>query len=417
MKIKTIENGNSWIVNAPPSKSFTNRALIISALADGVSTLKNPIFCDDTKYMIQALEMFGVKIERNEKQIKVFGTRGKLKAPKESIYAGNAGTAFRFLASLAVLADGKVTIDGDERMRQRPIEDLLKALRQLVVKAESTNGYPPVTIDGQDFIGGMAKINSSVSSQFLSSLMMIAPFAKKPIELALIGNPTSKPYLDITMEVMKRFGVKVKNYDYQKFIISNNSKYKSVNYFIEGDASNASYFMAAAAITHSTIRINGIDPETVQGDIKFLSVLEEMGCEIYTGEDNVEITGGPLQPIDVNMNEIPDLVPTLAVIMLFTKGKNYIRNVANLRYKECDRLTALTNELRKIGATVEEMKSGLMISSNLLKPASINTYNDHRMAMSFSIAGLKIDGIEIENPECVNKSFPDYWNVFNKTFY
>ena len=417
MKIKTVEDGNSWVVTAPPSKSFMNRALIIAALSKGVSRLKNPIYCDDTKYMIKALKAFGVKIETTKKEVKIIGSGGELKAPKKPIFVGNAGTAFRFLVSLAVLCGDKVTIDGDERMRKRPIADLLNALKQLGVIVESKNGYPPITIDGRNFKGGKATIKSNISSQFISSLLMIAPYAENPIELTLKGKTTSKPYLDITMEVMTRFGAKIKNTEYEKFVITNRSKYKPRNYYIEGDASNASYFMAAAAITKSKIRINGLNPDTVQGDIKFLSVLEEMGCKIVTGKDFVEVTGGYLYSIDVNMNEIPDLVQTLAVILLFAEGKSYIRNVANLRFKECDRLSALTHELRSIGASVKEMQSGLMIFPCNQKRTLIKTYNDHRMAMSFAVAGLKISGIEIDNPDCVNKSFPDYWKVFKKTFY
>jgi len=417
MKIKTVGNGNSWTVQAPPSKSYMNRALIISALSEGVSILRNPIFCDDTNFMIRALKDFGVKISIEADGVRVVGTGGKLKAPEKPVCVGNAGTAFRFLVSLSVLCDGKVILDGDERMRQRPIEDLLNALKSLGVQVESTNGFPPVTIDGRGFRGGKATIKSDVSSQFISSLMMIAPYANEPIEITLAGKPTSLPYLDITIDVMKRFGGKIKNNKYASFEIQNKAKYKSTDYFIEGDASNASYFMAAAAITKSEIRINGLNPDTSQGDIKFLSVLEEMGCTIFTEDDYVEVIGADLKAIDVNMNEIPDVVQTLAVISLFANGKSYIRNVANLRVKECDRLSALAAELIKLGANVTEMKDGLVIESRQIKSALINTYNDHRMAMSFSILGLKVPGIEIENPECVNKSFPDYWKVFKKTFY
>ncbi len=417
MKIKTIEDGNSWVVSAPPSKSYMNRALIIAALAAGKTVLKNPVYCDDTKYMMNSLRLLGVKISATEKEVIVIGTGGKFNFPKKKLYVGNAGTAFRFLVSLVVMCKGRVMIDGDERMRKRPIVDLLKALEKMGALVESKNGYPPVVIDGKNFKGGKVTVKSDVSSQFISSLMMIAPYADEPVEITLTGKITSKPYIDITCDVMKQFGGKVINNNYKTISIDNKKKYSGKKYSIEGDASNSSYFMAAAAITKSKIRINNLNPDTVQGDIKFLSVLEEMGCSIYTGENFVEVIGSDLKGIDVNMNEIPDIVQTLAVVSLFAKGKTIIRNVGNLRFKECDRLSALTAEIKKIGPDVQEMKTGLIINPSATSSSKIKTYNDHRMAMSFSILGLKVPGIEIENPECVKKSFPDYWKIFKSTFY
>jgi 3-phosphoshikimate 1-carboxyvinyltransferase len=246
---------------------------------------------------------------------------------------------------------------------------------------------------------------------------MIAPNVKNQITINLKDKVTSKPYIDITMKVMKDFGAKVKNEDYKKITISNLYKYIPQKYYIESDASNASYFMAAAAVTKSKIKILGLNSNSVQGDIKFLDILKKMGCKIIKRSDFIEIIGDRLKGIDIDMNEMPDLVPTLAVVALFAEGKTIIRNVQNLRFKECDRLSALRNELTKIGAKVKELNSGLVITPKELKPAVIETYNDHRIAMSFSIAGLKIDGIKINNPQCVKKSFPDYWKIFKNTFY
>ena len=416
MKIKTVTDGQTWEVTAPPSKSFMNRALVISALAKGKSILTNPIYCDDTNYMIKALKLLGVKINILASKLEIIGTGGEFNLPKKPIFVGNAGTAFRFLVSLAVLVKGPVIIDGDERMKKRPIIDLLNALEQLGVKVESNSGYAPIKIDGTNFKGGKATINSSVSSQFISSLLMIAPYSENRIELILKGKCTSKPYIDITMDVMKRFGARIKNNNYKTFIVSN-KKYSPTKYCIEGDASNASYFMAAAAITKSKIKINGLNTNSLQGDIKFLSLLEQLGCEVCRGKNYVEVIGKEIKPISIDMNEMPDLVQTLSVILIFSKGKSTIKNIHNLRFKECDRISTLSTELLKLGVEVKEMKSGLQIEPKKIIPASIETYNDHRMAMSFSVAGLKIKDINIENPHCVNKSFPNYWKVFKNTFY
>jgi 3-phosphoshikimate 1-carboxyvinyltransferase len=417
MKIKSITDGQIWEITAPPSKSFMNRALIISALANGKSILNNPIYCDDTNYMINALKLLGVKIKTSASKLEIVGRGGKFKLPKKPIFVGNSGTAFRFLVSLSVMVKGTVIIDGDKRMRKRPIVDLLNTLEQLGAKVESNLGYPPIKISGKDFKGGIATINSNVSSQFISSLLMVTPYSEKRIELILKGKITSKPYLDITMYIMKKFGAKIKNNNYESFIVSNRKKYNPTKYIVEGDFSNASYFMAAAAITKSKMRINGLNTKSLQGDIKFLSILEQLGCETHKGKNYIEVIGKEIKPISIDMSEMPDIVQTLATILIFSNGKSYIKNIDNLRFKECDRIYALSTELIKIGVWVKEMKSGLQIEPKKIIAAPIETYNDHRMAMSFSIAGLKIKGITIKNPTCVNKSFPNYWNIFRNTFY
>lgn len=246
---------------------------------------------------------------------------------------------------------------------------------------------------------------------------MIAPYSDKKIELILKGKTASKPYIDITTNIMKVFGARIKNNNYRTFVINNQEKYKPKKYYIEGDASNASYFMAAAAVTKSKIKINGLNTNSHQGDIKFISVLKQLGCKIHSGKNYIEVTGNEIKSISIDMNEMPDLVQTLSVILLFSKGKSSIKNVYNLRFKECDRLFALSTELRKLGMNVKEMKSGIQIEPKRIIPAYIDTYNDHRMAMSFSVAGLKIKGVTIKNTSCVNKSFPNYWKIFNNTFY
>lgn len=418
LTIKTKKNINA-VVEAPPSKSYTNRALIVAALANGESIIKNPLFSDDTEYMASALEKFGVKIERKADAFVMHGTDGKLAKPKEKVFVGNAGTTMRFIASFAALSAGEAVITGDRRMQQRPISDLLDGLRQLGVKSESSNGFPPVKIYGGSFIGGKALLKGSVSSQYLSSIMMCAPYAKKGIEIIIEGELASKPYADITIDVMKSFGVAAKNIDYSRFIISNKIKYKPKSYKVEGDASSASYFFAAAAITKGKIMVKNVNPYSIQGDIKFVELLEKMGCTIRKGKDFIEVNGQErsLKGIEVDMNGMPDAVPTLAVTSMFADSTTTIRNVPNLRFKETDRLRALASELRKIGANVEEMQDGLKIKRRRLQKAVIETYNDHRMAMSFAIAGLAINGIRIKNPKCVSKSFPDFWERFNSLYH
>ena len=415
LAIKTKKYINA-VIEAPPSKSYTQRALIVASLANGKSVLKNPLFSEDTYYMIDALRQFGVKILKNNNNLIVYGTKNGFKQSKYKIYVGNAGTTMRFITTFAALCNGTTTITGDIRMQQRPIQDLLIALQQLGIKSISNKGFPPVKIYGGTLNGGNIKLNGNISSQYLSSILMCAPYAKKNITLKITGNLTSKPYVDITLDVMNKFGINVKNLNYSAFIIKNNKKYEAKNYIIEGDASSASYFFAAAAITKGRVMAKNINPNTKQGDIKFVDILKKMGCNVRKGKNFVEVKGARLKSVDVDMNNIPDVVPTLAVTALFAESKSYLRNIANLRFKETDRLRALSTELKKIGGDVEEVQDGLKIKRRRLRKAIIETYNDHRMAMSFAVAGLAISGIRIKNPNCVNKSFPDFWKKFKKLY-
>lgn len=403
------------VIEAPPSKSYTQRALVVAALANGKSVIKNPLFSEDTEYMITALNQFGVNIEKKGKNLVVYGTNGKLKTPDKNIFVGNAGTAMRFLATFASLADGDTIITGDKRMQQRPIQDLLDALQQIGVNSKSSNGFPPLKIFGGSFNGGNVRLKGNLSSQYLTSILLCAPYAKNGVTISIAGNLASKPYVDITLDVMKSFGVSSKNAGYKKFIIKNKG-YRARSYAIEGDASSASYFFAAAAIAKGRVMVNNINPATKQGDIKFVDILKKMGCGLKKGKNYIKIEGHSLKGIDVDMNEMPDIVPTLAVTSVFAEGVTTIRNVPNLRLKETDRLRALDFELRKIGANVEELQDGLKIKRRRVQKAIIETYNDHRMAMSFAVAGLAINGIRIKNPACVKKSFPDFWEKFNELY-
>lgn len=404
------------VIEAPPSKSYTNRALLIAALADGRSVLKNALFSDDTLYMISALKKFGIKIETKGKDFVVHGKSGSLSKPKSKIFVGNAGTTMRFITTLASLSQGETLITGSARMQQRPIKDLINALEQIGVKTESNGGCPPVKIQGGTFNGGSLRLKGNVSSQYLSSLLMCAPYAKRAITISISGTLASKPYIDMTLSIMKDFGVNVKNSNYKKLVIGNKKKYISRVYKIEGDASNASYFFAAGAITKGKVMVKNINPSSKQGDIKFVEVLRRMGCGLRKGRNFIEVRGHSLRGIDADMNKMPDIVPTLAVTGLFAGSNTVIRNVPNLRFKETDRLRALAFELRKIGANVEELQDGLKIRRKRLRKAVIETYNDHRIAMSFAVAGLAINGIRIKNPGCVNKSFPDFWKKFSELY-
>ncbi len=415
LQIKTNKRINA-VIEAPPSKSYTNRALIIASLAKGKSIIRNPLISDDTNYMISALNEFGIGIKKKGSDLTVNGTGGNLKTPKRQLYTGNAGTTMRFITSLSALCEHDSMISGDKRMQERPIKDLLDALEMLGVRSKSNNGFPPVKIFGGTFKGGKIKLRGSTSSQYLSSILMCAPYAKDDTIIELSDNLTSKPYVDVTIDIMKNFGVKIVNKNYKKLIIKTNRQYKPKDYRIEGDASNASYFLAAAAITKGKVNVKGLNPKSKQGDIKFIEILRKMGCKIKTGRDFVEIVGGRLKGIDADMNSMPDLVPTVAVMALFADGETKIRNVQNLRVKETDRLRALAFELRKIGANVEETADGLKIRKRRYQKAVIETYGDHRIAMSFAVAGLVISGIRIINPSCVNKSFPEFWKRFEELY-
>jgi 3-phosphoshikimate 1-carboxyvinyltransferase len=411
IEIQPIEK-ISGTVTVPGSKSYTNRALLVAALAEGVSRLEKPLVSDDTKYMIRALKGFGIKVEEDPNAFIVSGKAGRLIVPEEDIFVGNAGTAMRFLTTFSALVKGKVHLDGDERMRERPLADLLECLRQMGIKAipEYHNGCPPIVIEGEGVSGGGVTLLGNKSSQYLTSLLLSAPYFKNDTSILIEGNLTSKSYADITLDIMQIFGVTAENDNYKKFSVQAGQVYKPQTYMIEGDWSSASYFLAAAAVTGGNITLFGVCPNSVQGDAQFPAVLEKMGCKVKKTADSLQLTGNSLKGITINMNNMPDTVQTLAVIALFAKGKTVIEGIGNLRIKETNRIEALANELGRLGAEVEAGEDFLIIKPGDYQGAEIETYNDHRMAMSFAVAGLKIPGIKIKNPKCVEKSFPDFFS-------
>ena len=404
------------MVTIPGSKSYTHRAVILSSLAEGESILIHALRCEDTEHTIQALIKFGVPVFWESDDIRVLGRGGKFKTTDDRIDVGNSGTSMRFLTALAALKKGITLLDGSERMRKRPIGELLNGLGELGVRAYSQKGddCPPVVVESQGLNGGTVRIRGEKSSQFLSGLLMVAPYAHGDVNIEVRGSLASKPYVDVTLDVMSAFGVGIRSQGYQSFFVKAGQRYLPQRYRIEGDASNASYFFSAAAVCRGKVKVKNLNPATVQGDIRFLEILERKGCHVTRGSDWVEVQGGELDGIEVDMNEMPDLVPTLAVTAAFARGKTVIQNIGHLRFKESDRLHALAIELSKMGIRVNEGEDGLEIEGGKPHGAEIETYDDHRMAMSFAIAGLVVPGIKIKGERCVEKSFPGFWETIQK---
>ncbi len=405
-------------VAAPPSKSYTNRAYIVAALADGKVRLENPLFSDDTRYMREALLQFGVPVVEEKQAAVVQGKGGKLNVPDREVFIGNAGTTMRFLTTLATLAPGITRLTGDDRMQERPIEDLLMCLRQMGLKAESIqgNGCPPIEIHGGKPQGGSVTLAVDKSSQYLTSLLLSAPYFQNDTVINIEGELTSKSSVDITLDIMQTFGVSVLNEFYRKFTVPANQRYRARSYAVEGDASSASYFFAAAAVTGGEVSVTHLNPDSVQGDIHFPGALEQMGCQVQRSGEKITVFGNPLRGITIHMNDMPDVVQTLAVVALFAEGKTTMTGIKNLRIKETDRISALANELTRLGASVEAGDDFIIIEPGTHQPAEVDTYDDHRMAMSFALAGLGIPGIKIKNPRCVDKSFPDFFERFQELY-
>lgn len=404
------------VIVAPPSKSLTNRALIIASLAEGTSIIKNVCFCDDTGYLCNALSMVNIHLEKGRDYIKVenrIKDRESISIGNKEIYLGNSGTAMRFFATFASLIRGDILLKGNARMNERPIKDLLDGLHMLGVEASSVNnnGCPPLCIKGKGKIhGGKIVMSGKSSSQYLSSILLCAPYADKEVEIIIKDCLTSKPYIDITISLMRAFSAEIKDYEYKRFIVSNKHRYRPREIVLEGDASNASYFFAAAAILDGKVKITGLNYDSPQGDIKFVDILGKMGCKVIKGDNFIEVSGKAKYGVSVDMNSMPDMVQTLAVVAAFVNGKTEIKNISNLSIKETNRILAIKNELSKIGAKVYITDDTIWIEPGVLKGATIETYDDHRMAMAFSIAGLKIPHIIIKNPECVSKSFPQFFD-------
>jgi 3-phosphoshikimate 1-carboxyvinyltransferase len=449
LAVTPVSHPLSASVRVPGSKSLTNRALLVAALAEGTTTLANALFSNDSRLFAESLTRLGFTVEWSADStfhpvraaspgpsgrdglppstFRVHGLGGHIPASRAELFVGNAGTAARFLTAMLTLGQGEYILDGDARMRERPIGDLLAALTQLGARVEAINHpitpspnqqCPPVHVLASSLPGGCAVVAGDVSSQFLSALLMVAPYARSSVELVVEGGLNSKPYVEMTLAVMADFGVTVEREGYERFHIRP-QRYRAIpEYAIESDASAASYFFAAPAICGGHVRVLDISRRSKQGDVAFLDVLAEMGCTITEGDDWIEVGAtreSPLRGVDVDMRDIPDMAQTLAAIAPFADSPTTIRGIASARLKETDRVAAMCTELTRLGVSVAEHPDGLTIQPcRDIRPAVVRTYNDHRMAMAFALIGLKVPGIEIENPGCVSKTFPNYFMVLDK---
>lgn len=406
-------------VTLPGSKSLSNRILLLAALASGETRISNLLDSDDVRHMLNALKALGVSytLSEDRSQCVVQGRAGALDTSGAlTLFLGNAGTAMRPLTAALAASQGEFELTGESRMAERPIGDLVDALRACGASIDylGQDGYPPLRIHGHGLSGGSIRIRGNISSQFLTAMLMAAPLCREDLEITVDGELVSKPYILITLDVMKRFGVNVENHDYQRFVIPAGQRYVAPgDIMVEGDASSASYFLAAAAIAGGTVRVHGTGTASVQGDAKFADVLAQMGANVVWGDTWIEVSRGELHGIDVDLNHIPDAAMTIATTALFAKGPTAIRNIYNWRVKETDRLSAMATELRKVGAVVEEGNDYIVIHPPAaIQPATIDTYNDHRMAMCFSLAAFGDSPIVINDPGCTAKTFPTYFELF-----
>ncbi|MFD3283912.1 3-phosphoshikimate 1-carboxyvinyltransferase [Alteromonas macleodii] len=410
-------------VNVPGSKSLSNRALLLAALAEGETELTNLLDSEDIEHMLNALTKLGVsyRLSEDKTQCVVQGNGGAFNVAEPlELFLGNAGTAMRPLCAALAASNVDTVLTGEPRMEERPIGDLVDALREADADVTylKNEGYPPLQIKGKTLNGGEMSVDGSVSSQFLTALLMAAPLFSGDVTIRIKGELVSKPYIDVTLDTMAKFGVTVKNDNYQTFTISGDAKYIAPGKFmVEGDASSASYFLAAGAIKGGTVRVTGIGQNSIQGDIRFADVLEAMGATVVWNDEYVEITGAPLKGVNMDMNHIPDAAMTIATTALFAEGPTTMTNIYNWRVKETDRLAAMATELQKLGAKVEEGHDYIKVwPTDSLKHAEIDTYNDHRIAMCFSLVALSDTPVTINDPGCTRKTFPDYFTRF-KTLY
>ena len=408
----------SGSVVLPGSKSLSNRILLLSMLAEGKTEIQNLLDSDDVRRMVEALETLGIQLEENraENLITVSGTSGIIPVKEATLMLGNAGTAIRPLTAAMTLGHGRFVLDGVQRMRERPIIDLINGLSQLGANLRCINGTdcPPVEVIADGLPGGITRLSGAISSQYLTAILLAAPYADKEVQIEITDKLVSVPYVEMTLRLMQSFGVSVNHENFRLFHIPRQTYRSPGNIFVEGDASSASYFLAGAAITKGSVTVKGCGTDSLQGDARFAEVLEKMGAKVEWEPQQVKLTGNSLNGIDVDMNQMPDAAMTLAVAALFASGPTAIRNIYNWRVKETERLQAVSTELRKLGAEVEEGYDYLVIQPpEQIRKAEIDTYDDHRMAMAFSLAACGESPMTINNPGCVSKTFPDYFEVLN----
>jgi 3-phosphoshikimate 1-carboxyvinyltransferase len=401
-------------VAIPGSKSYTNRALLVAALAEGRSVLRGALESEDTECMAESLRRLGIPVEQPAPATFVVeGQGGRIPVAEAELFVGNAGTATRFLTAAVALGHGRYLLDGVERMRRRPIRPLLDALTQLGVKAVSVagTGCPPVRVESTGLRGGSVTMPGDESSQYFSALLMVGPLTPAGLTITVERELVSQPYIDLTAAVMADFGASMEHdADYRRLHVPGGQRYVGRAYDVEPDASNASYFLAAAALTGGRVRVPGLGKDSRQGDLRLLDVLAAMGCEVERGPDFVEVRGpAQLRGVTVDANAFSDMAQTLYALAPFAAGPTEVRNVAHSRLQECDRIAASAAELRRLGQEVEEFPDGLRITPRPVTPAVVRTYDDHRMAMAFALVGLRAPGIAIADPGCTRKTFPHYW--------
>lgn len=418
MLVNKINRINNIEIVMPGSKSYTNRALIIASLTNGKTILHNPLYSDDTKYMIESLEKLGIKFEKNKNNLIVYGNGGKFNFKDNvELFCGNAGTTSRFLTGLIALTDKNIIINGEGEILNRPIGELVNGLKQIGVDIEylKKNGSLPIKGNGKNINGNEIFIDGSVSSQYFTALMMVAPLMRNGLIINVLNKQISKSYIDITIDIMKTFGVNVINNDYKQYIIKP-SKYNAIEYNIEGDWSSASYFICIGALHNGSIKISNVNNNSVQGDRNFTNIIEKIGGIIKYENNAIIVKKGTLKPIEVNMEQMPDTAMSLAVLLSFVNGKSKIIGLSTLKNKETDRLFALYNEFKKNSIKTEIGDDFITIygSDNHKITGNVETYNDHRVAMSFAIAGTLTGNLEILNHNVVNKSFPEFWENLRK---
>jgi 3-phosphoshikimate 1-carboxyvinyltransferase len=406
------------VVSVPGSKSYTQRALVAAALASGISRLRNALVSEDTNYLMDALGDLGAGIRVEGNDLIVTGTGGRIASPKKELFVGNNGTALRFLTALACLGTRTTVVTGEPRLCDRPVLPLIEALQSLGVAVHTRDGkgYPPVRIDASGLRGGQVAFRNADSSQYISALLLSAPYAREDVTLRLEGHTVSQPYIGMTAEVMKAFGAIVTSEGDRHYHVPGRQFYQGREYTVDGDASSASYFFLAAALCRGSITVMNMNSLSCQGDLRLLDFLEQLGCAVRRGNSWIEVTGHELPEGEYHfdMGDMPDMAPTLAVLSAFRPGRTVISNCAHLRIKESDRIASLVMELNRIGVGARETPDGLVIDGGCPRGAQIETYNDHRMAMSFAVAGLAAPGMKIANEHCVNKSFPGFWDALER---
>jgi 3-phosphoshikimate 1-carboxyvinyltransferase len=418
MKVVNKIRNTNVVIDAPPSKAHTLRALIISSLTDGRSTIYNPLLGQDQRNVIECLKKLGVEIKERDDKLIVEGAGGKYTPINDELNVGESGVGMNFLTSAANLADKPIVITGTKRITERPILEVVNGLRQLGCKIEylGKEGFPPIRVYGGGIKGGNAQISGQKNSQYFSSIVISSPYADNKVTLKCVDEMTEKPYFDISLQMMAEFGVRAKNNNYKQIEIPS-GKYSAREITIEGDYSSASFFFLAGAVCKAKVTVKGLRPDTKQGDKAFLALIEKMGCRVSETDDGFCIHGQKLCAIEQDMSNLPDLVPPLAIASAFAKGESRLTNIGHLRDKECDRLAVIASELGKMGAAAKCDESSLIIEgSGKIHGAQIDPHNDHRIAMSFAVAGLATGNQVINDEMCVAKSFPDFWEKF-EVFY